>query len=100
MMRKKIIIWTIVAFITLYIFFPVIAGLLQVGRVDGPRIYFAGHHKCLYELAFEQRFDYTPRPSIWHKRPLFYGMTPELREVSEEMKKKWDEIPQDQKPKY
>jgi hypothetical protein len=100
MMRKKAVIWICAGVLIVYLFFPIVAGLLQIGRVDGPKIYFPAHHACLYELAFEQRFGYTPRPSIWHERPWFYGMTPRLSDLSEEWKAKWDEIPSDKKPAY
>ena len=79
----KIKIYTIAAtLLILYLTVPVIAGMLKIGDMEGPRVYPAKLHEALYKMGYGAAGHGTaPTPVIdnmLYERPLFYGMKRKL----------------------
>ena len=75
-MRNKVIIIIVFSLVALYAVLPLVAGIIPLGRMDGPRIYPQAYHRFLYSLAYEMRFGEQSR-SRWNDnavRPFFYSL--------------------------
>lgn len=59
--------------VSLYLLFPLVAGVLAIGDRDGPKIYPIAYHTMLYMIAYEDVHHEKPRQTPWLERPWFYG---------------------------
>lgn len=59
----------------LYAIMPFIAGYFAIGRLMGPKIYFAKYHVFLYRMGYSVSHEDTARYDLRFERPLFYGFS-------------------------